>query len=226
MSDFQFVIQELKEMGSAKFKDGLDRFGINSENSYGIRMPDLRAFAKTIGKNHALALELWESGQHETMILATLVAEKKEVTMEQMESWIKDFNSWDVCDQCIGNLFDKTPWAFEKAIEWSGREAEFEKRAGFTMMATLAVHDKKGTDTSFIQFFPYIVKECTDNRNFVKKAVNWAIRQIGKRNTELNQEAIVLSKEIQAIESKAAKWIAADAIKELESKKVQDRFLK
>lgn len=224
MKDLSFIIQELQSMGSIKFKEGLDRFGIDSTNSYGIRMPDLRAFAKTIGKDHALALELWETGQHESMILATLIAEKKKVTEQEMEFWVKSFNSWDVCDQCIGNLLDKTPWAYEKAIEWSKREKEFEKRAGFAMMAMLAVHDKKEPDTTFLNFFPYILNESTDNRNFVKKAVNWAIRQIGKRNIELNKMSIGLSQEIKKIDSPTAQWIAIDAIKELESEKIQSRF--
>lgn len=224
MTDFHFIVEELQKMGSIKFKEGLDRFGINSSNSYGIRMPDLRAFAKTIGKNQELSLQLWETGQHETRILATLIGEKRKVTERQMDAWVKDFNSWDVCDQCIGNLFDKTPWAYEKAIEWSKREKEFEKRAGFAMMAMLAVHDKKEADDSFIQFFPYIMAEAIDGRNFVKKAVNWAIRQIGKRNRTLNSESIDLSKALLELESASAKWIAQDAIKELESDKIQARL--
>ena len=224
MDDISFIIQELQDMGSEKFKAGLDRFGIKSSGSYGIRMPDLRAFAKTIGKNHELALQLWKTGQHETMILATLIADKNQVTEVQMESWVKDFNSWDVCDQCIGNLFDKTPWAYEKAVEWSKRESEFEKRAGFAMMAMLAVHDKKVPNEAFTAFFPYIKKESLDNRNFVKKAVNWAIRQIGKRNLELNSKTIELSRELLSLDTPAAKWIAKDAIKELESEKIQSRL--
>lgn len=224
MEDLFFIKQELQSMGNKKFKEGLNRFGINSSNSYGIRMPDLRAFAKTIGKNHEMALQLWDTGQHESMILATLIAEKEKVTEEEMEYWVKSFNSWDVCDQCIGNLLDKTPWAYEKAIEWSKREKEFEKRAGFAMMSMLAVHDKKAPNTSFTNFFPYLLKECTDNRNFVKKAVNWAIRQIGKRNTTLNTKAIELCNEIQEIDNPAARWIAADALRELQSEKIQGRL--
>lgn len=146
-----------------------------------------------------------------------MVDEPAKVTERQMDSWAKDFDSWDVCDEVCMNLFDKTPFAYEKAVEWSSRKEEFVKRAGFALMACLAVHDKTADDKQFLAFLSAIKRVATDDRNFVKKAVNWALRQIGKRNKRLNAAALKTAKEIQALDCKAAKWIAADAIKELES---------
>ncbi len=200
------------------------RFGINPENTYGISIPNLRKIAKDVGKDHSLAQQLWLSGIHEARILASMVDELEVVTEEQVESWVRDFNSWDVCDQCCMNLFDKLPFAFEKAIELSKKEAEFEKRAGFALMACLAWHDKEASDKKFKAFFPHIKEGATDGRNYVKKAVNWALRQIGKRNLNLNKAAIKTAKEIQQIDAKSAKWIASDAIRELTSEAVQDRL--
>jgi 3-methyladenine DNA glycosylase AlkD len=148
------------------------------------------------------------------------------VTDAQMESWVKDFDSWDVCDQCCSNLFDKTKFAHQKAVEWSKREETFVKRAGFTLMATLAVHDKTAVDEEFLKFLSVIKDGSVDNRNFVKKAVNWALRQIGKRNHNLNEMAIKVAEEIQQINSKSARWIASDAIRELTSEAVQNRLNK
>jgi 3-methyladenine DNA glycosylase AlkD len=197
------------------------RFGINPENTLGISIPPLRTLAKEIGKDHDLAQALWATGIHEARILAAFVDDPRQVTEGQMESWVADFDSWDVCDQVCGNLFDRTPFAYEKAVEWSGREEEFVRRAAFALMAYLAVHDKKADDAKFEPFFPLIIGASTDERNFVKKAVNWALRQIGKRSRYLHERAIEVAREISKIESKAARWIAADALKELESDKIQ-----
>jgi 3-methyladenine DNA glycosylase AlkD len=202
------------------------RFGINPKNTYGISMPVIRKMAKEIGKDHRLALKLWQSGIHEARILAGLTDKPQKVTEKQMEAWVKDFDSWDVCDQVCGNLFDRTPFAYQKAVEWSSRPEEFVKRAGFVLMATLSVHDKKAVDQKFGPFFRLIQKEATDERNFVKKAVNWALRQIGKRNLALNKKAILVAKKIQKMESRSARWIANDAIRELMSPAVQKRLQK
>jgi 3-methyladenine DNA glycosylase AlkD len=180
--------------------------------------------AKQIGRNHLLAQRLWNSGVHEARILAGMIDLPEEVTEKQMEKWARDFDSWDVCDQVCSNLFDKTKFAHKKAIIWSKRREEFVKRAGFVLMATLAVHDKESGDKQFLKFLPIIKREARDERNFVKKAVNWALRQIGKRNLALNRMAIKTAKEIQGIDSKAAKWIASDAIRELTSEAVQKRL--
>lgn len=153
-----------------------------------------------------------------------MIDEPKMVTVKQMENWVKDFDSWDLCDQCCGDLFDKTEFAYQKAMEWSKRDEEFVKRAGFVLMAKLALHDKKAEDKAFLTFLPIIKRESIDDRNFVKKAVNWALRQIGKRNVDLNIAAVETAKEIQKMDSRSAKWIAADALRELTSEAVQQRL--
>ena len=218
------ILAELRSLANPENVVGMARFGINSENTLGISIPALRAIARRTGKNHALAQELWSSGIHEARILACFIDSPKQVTPEQMESWASEFDSWDVCDQCCSNLFDKTPFAYQKAGEWSGREEEFVKRAGFVLMAALAVHDKKAEDSKFTPFLPMIIRESDDERNFVKKAVNWALRQIGKRNKNLNALAISTAREIQERSSRAARWIASDALKELTGESVQRRL--
>ncbi|MFC1916229.1 DNA alkylation repair protein [Chloroflexota bacterium] len=224
--DYNDIIQKIKSMRDPEAVKGMARFGINPENTYGVSVPNLRKMAKEIGADHALAQQLWASGIHEARLIASMIDEPKMVTEAQLESWVKDFDSWDVCDQSCSNLFDKTKFAHQKAIEWSKREEEFVKRAGFTLMATLAVHDKKTADEEFLKFLPLIRDESTDNRNFVKKAVNWALRQIGKRNLNLNKIATKTAEEIKQIDSKSARWIAADAIRELTSEAVQKRLVK
>ncbi len=218
------ILARLKALSNPKAVEGMARYGINPENTYGISIPNLRKIARETGKNHALAQELWASGIHEARILASMIDDPKIATEEQLESWVKDFDSWDVCDQCCMNLFQKTGLAYRKADEWSERYEEFVKRAGFVLMACLAVSDKKAADKQFEVFLPIISREASDNRNFVKKAVNWALRQIGKRNTYLNRKAIETSKEIENLDSRSAKWIASDAIRELTSESVRKRL--
>ena len=222
--DVQEVLKQLKAQANPDAVAGMSHFGIQGKEMYGISMPALRKIAKEIGKDHQLAADLWASGVHEARILATLVDMPKSVTEAQMEQWVQDFDSWDVCDQCCMNLFRKTPFAHAKVVEWSGREEEFVKRASFALMATLAVHDKKADNAQFEQWLPLIKREATDERNFVKKAVNWALRQIGKRNLALNAAAIQTATEIEAIDSKSARWIAKDALRELTGEKVQQRL--
>ena len=218
------VITKLNSLSDPKAVEGMARFGINPKNTFGVSVPNLRAIAKEAGKDHALAQQLWASGIHEAQILASMIDDPKMVTEEQMESWVKDFDSWDVCDQCCMNLFDKTSLAYRKAVHWSTREEEFVKRASFAMMACLAWHDKNADDRQFEPFFTIIKREASDNRNFVKKAVNWALRQIGKRNLNLNEKAIETAREIQEIDLKSAKWVSADAIRELTSQAVRERL--
>ena len=222
--EYDDVLRQLKSLSNPEAVAGMARFGINAKNTYGVSIPDLRKMAKGIGKNHILAQKLWDSGIHEARILAGMIDPPEKVTEKQMKHWVKDFNSWDVCDQVCSNLFDKTKFAYPKAIKWSKRNEEFIKRAGFVLMATLAVHDKEADNQKFIRFLPIIKREATDERNFVKKAVNWALRQIGKRNSALNKIAIQTAKEIQKIDSKSAKWIASDALRELTSKAVQKKL--
>jgi 3-methyladenine DNA glycosylase AlkD len=203
---------------------GMARYGINPDRAYGISIPKLRKIAREAGKNNALAQMLWDSGIHEGRILASMIAVSNDLTEEQMETWAKDFDSWDVCDQCCNNLFRKIAIAHQKAMEWGSRTEEFVKRAGFTLMACLAVHDKAATDATFLQYLPLIKRESSDTRNYVKKAVNWALRQIGKRNLSLNKAAIQTAEVIAQMDSKSARWVAADALRELRSDAVQKRL--
>lgn len=219
-------LNQLKSLTDPESVAGMARFGINPDNTLGVSIPALRKMAKEIGKNHALAQKFWSSGIHEARILAEMVDDPGEVTVEQMEHWAADFDSWDVCDQVCSNLFDKTRFAFQKAHEWSGREEEFVKRAGFVLMAALSVHDKKAGDDKFLEFLPLIKKGALDERNFVKKAVNWALRQIGKRNMDLNKAAVETANDIRKIDSKSARWIASDARRELTDEKIQKKLRK
>jgi 3-methyladenine DNA glycosylase AlkD len=218
------VLAKLRSLANLENVAGMARFGINPENTLGISVPTLRKMAKEIGRDHALAQELWVSGVHEARILASMIDDPRLVTEDQMERWVADFDSWDVCDQCCGNLFDKTPFAYRKAVEWAGRDEEFVKRAGFALMAWLAFHDKRAPDEAFAAFLPVISRESGDARNFVKKAVNWALRHIGKRNAALNAMAIQTAQEIQSMGSKPGRWIASDALRELTSEKIQKRL--
>ncbi len=224
-SDLSSLLSRLRQLANPKNVEGMARFGINSDQTLGVPMPVVRKLAREAGRDHDLALALWDSGIHEARILAALVDEPQKVTPGQMDQWVSQFDSWDVCDQVCMNLFRKTPYAFEKAVEWAGRNREFEKRAGFAMMATLAVHAKDADRKLFEEFLAIIYKESTDERNFVKKAVNWALRQIGKKSLCLHAEALKTSLAIEKLDSKAARWIAKDAIRELTSEAQMQRFI-
>ena len=221
---YEEIIEKLQSMANPVNVAGMAKFGINPKNTLGISVKDLRKIARTIGKNHDMAQRLWDSKIHEARIISSLIDLPRLVTEVQMEEWVDDFDSWDVCDLCCLNLFRKTHYAYRKAIEWSARKEEFVKRAGFALMAILAVHDKKESDAVFQEFLPVIEREAPDERNFVKKAVNWALRQIGKRNGRLNGCAIEAAERIEKMESKAARWIAKDALRELKGEVVQGRL--
>ncbi|MBF0518579.1 MAG: DNA alkylation repair protein [Nitrospirae bacterium] len=210
------IILKLKSLANPKNVEGMARYGINPKNTLGITIPALKAILREVGKSHELALKLWDSGIHEAKILAALMDIPKVVTEEQMERWVKDFDSWDVCDQVCSKLFVKTTFAYVKARQWCKNDEEFVKRAGFVMITSLTVHDKRASDNVFLDFFDLIKEASTDDRNFVKKAVNWALRQIGKRNQPLRVEATRLAHEIYGISTKSSKWIARDALRELE----------
>src|ERR1700722_6280959 len=218
MNSVDEVVDLLRQKSNPKYLAGMKRFGIDSGKALGIPLPELRKIAKGIKKDHALASGLWETKLHEARILASLIDDPAEVTEAQFDKWTADFYSWDLCDQVCGNLFDRTPFAIEKAIAYSHREEEFVKRAGFVLMAEYAVHNKKAENEIFVNFLQIIELEACDGRNFVKKAVNWALRQIGKRNTTLRVHAIESANRILARECKAAKWIASDALNELSRK--------
>jgi 3-methyladenine DNA glycosylase AlkD len=212
------VIDLLKQQSNAMHLDGMKRFGIDNSQALGVSIPKVRQLAKEIKKDQTLSLELWDTGIHECRILASMIGDPTLVTAQQMDKWVADFHSWDVCDQVCGNLFDRTEFAMDKAIEYSASEQEYIKRAGFVLMAEFAVHDKKAADDEFIKFFPIIEREAWDDRNFVKKAVNWALRQIGKRNKTLHKIAIETAKRISQQDSRPAKWIAKNALDELEKR--------
>jgi 3-methyladenine DNA glycosylase AlkD len=217
------VLDRLRSLANPANVEGMARYGINPVGTLGISMPVLRQIARETGKDHRLAGELWASGVHEARILASLVDEPALVDEAQMERWVKDFDSWDVCDQ-VCDLFGRLPLAPQKAMQWSERQEEFVKRAGFALMADLAVHDKKAKDELFESFLVPIQREAIDGRNFVRKAVNWALRNIGKRNARLNRLSIETAREILEIDARSARWIAADALRELTSAKVQGKF--
>ena len=222
------AVEEVLEMLAAKANPdqlaGMAKYGMTVENRLGVKVPQIRRIAKEIGKNHKLALELWETGITETMIIASMVDVPDEVTEEQMEAWVLDFDSWDVCDQVCMNLFDKTTLVWKKIHDWSDREEEFVKRAAYALIACLAVHDKGASDEVFISLIPVIKAGVTDNRNYVKKAVNWALRNTGKRNPELNTVALATARELRGIDSKSARWIGSDAIRDLTSDATMRKF--
>lgn len=218
------IINELKSKSRKDQLEGMSRYGINIDNRLGVSIPDIRRIAKEFGKNHKAALELWKTGIADAMITAALIDEVEKVTSKQMDEWVKDFNSWDVCDQVCMNLFDKTIYAWDKVIEWSNRDEEFVKRASFTLLACLAWHDKNASDEKFIEFFPIIKNNINDNRNYVKKAISWSLRHIGKRNLKLHKIVINFSEEIKKIGSKNARWIASDVIRDLNSISTKKRL--
>jgi len=218
------VIRQLNQMGDRSRLAGMERYGIATGAALGISIPELRALARSLGRDHELAAALWNSETHEARILASMVDDPELVTEAQMEAWVDDLDSWDVCDQVCANLFDRTRFAFPKAVEWSAREDEFVKRAGFALMACAAVHRKDVPDARFETFLPIIQAEATADRNYVKKAVSWALRQIGKRSPGLNERAIATARKIQRLDARAARWIAGDALRELEAPAVQERL--
>lgn len=222
--EFQSILEKLKSLSSPAVSEGMSRYGINTDKAFGVSIPKLRLLAKQIGTNHKLAIELWGADFHETKILASMIDDPKELTEEQLESWVKDFDSWDICDQVCNNLFWKNTLSYNKSFEWCKRDEEFVKRAGYVLMAVFAVHDKTRRDEDFLKFLSEIYKGSTDERIYVKKAVNWALRQIGKRNIFLYKNAIEYALNIQRIDSKSAKWIAADALRELQNPKILERI--
>jgi 3-methyladenine DNA glycosylase AlkD len=209
------LLERLRSHANPVNVAGMARYGINTAGTLGVPIPVLRAVARETGRNHPLALELWKSGVHEARILASLLADPALMTRRQADAWVRDFDSWDVCDQACQNVLRYTPFAFEKAARWARAQPEFTRRAGFSLIAGLTVKAKTAGDEQFEAFFPLILEAATDDRNMVKKAVNWALRQIGKRNRRLWPKAIALAGEIRQLDSRAARWVAADALREL-----------
>jgi 3-methyladenine DNA glycosylase AlkD len=219
------IIARLKTLANPINVAGMSRFGINSNQTLGISVNVLRRMAKETGRSQEISLLLWQTHIHEARILAAYLGIPSQVKETQMEQWVQDFDSWDICDQVCSNLFSLTPQAYVKAAEWSHKEREYEKRAGFVLMASLAVKDKKAGDDRFLQFFALIEDGSLDGRNYVKKAVNWALRQIGKRNSNLNRQCLELAQRIHKLDSPSARWIASDAIRELNSLPIRKKVM-
>jgi 3-methyladenine DNA glycosylase AlkD len=222
--DYETIIQKLKTLANPTNVKGMARYGINPTNNLGVSIYQLRPLAKEIGQHHQLALRLWESGIHDARLLACFIDDPEQVTPEQMDAWADDFDSWDICDQACTSLFDQTKFAYEKVHQWSTEEKEFKKRGAFSLIAGLAVHDKTASDDTMEQFFPLIIKQSVDDRNYVKKAVNWALRNLGKRNQHLNKRTIETAQKILTIDAPSAHWIARDALRELTNEKTQNRL--
>jgi len=220
------VIAFLDSISDRRRLEGMARYGIKVDHALGVSMPEMRAFARTLGRDHRLAMDLWRSGVHEARIMSSLLADPKLLTAEEMEEMVRGLDSWDVCDQCSSNLFSRSPLAARKALEWSDRGEEFQKRAGFATMATLAVHFKGLSETDLHPLLEAVVRESHDDRNFVRKAVNWALRQIGKRDLRSNAMAIEAAERIMAKGDRASRWVASDALRELRSEAVQQRLKK
>ena len=221
--EFNQIIREFEELSEVDFAKNMKRFGISYVKSYGLRLPQIRKIAKQCGKNHELALKLWDWGYHETYLLATLVEEPQKVDSCQLNEWVNAFYSWDLVDQACINLLRFIPEAVDDIFIWCNSDEEFVKRTAFSLIAVLAVHNR---DSDFDKYFEIIKEGSTDNRNFVKKSVNWALRQIGKSNADNNKKALKLAYEILEIDNKASKWVARSAIRELESEKVQKKLIK
>lgn len=235
--EYEEIIKKLEEMKNPRNVEGMARFGICPKTKvFGVPVPVMRKMAREIKKDHELAIKLFDSGIHEARLLGSMIADAEKLTEKEIEKWVKTFDSWDIVDQTCMNLFDKSKIARKKIFEWAKSKEEFsaqggpasgwEKRTAFALIAVLASHDKFSKDDYFLKFFPLIKKASTDERNFVRKAVNWALRGIGKRNKNLNKQAIKLAQDIQKINSKSAKWIASNALTELESEAVQKRLCK
>ncbi len=222
--EVQEILHRLESLRDPTAIEGMARYGITPDSTYGIKIPRLREIAKEAGRRHELSLSLWDIKTRETMILASMTADPVKFTEELMDSWTLEFDYWEICDQCCMNIFEKMPIAYRKAEEYAYRDEEYVKRTGFVLMARLAVSDKPAVDDRFKPFFPIMLDGCTDERNMVKKGVNWALRQIGKRNASLHAEAISVGEEMLEIDSKSARWIATDALRELRSESVQRRL--
>ena len=211
-------------VASEDHREGMARFGIPIERAMGIPVPLLRKMARVYRNEHELAIELWNSGWHEARILAPMVADPKQTTSELVDRWTEEFDAWDICDQCCQNLFRLTSFAYDKVYEYALREEEFVRRTAFALMATLAVGDKTAKDERFLPFFGLIERTSGDSRNFVRKAVNWALRQIGKRNQRLHREALEVSRRLVSMSGKTAVWIGKNALRELSDPKVMARI--
>ncbi|MGA8785246.1 MAG: DNA alkylation repair protein [Polaromonas sp.] len=224
MSRLQHALDLLQQDARPVELAGMARFGIDLERRLGLSMPAMRRAAKTLGRDHDLALALWDTGIPDARIVAGMLAEPARLTSRQMDEWARSFSSWDVCDQVCGSAFLASPLAWRKVAVWAAQSEEFVRRAAFALLATLAVHDKQAGDERFLEALPLIEAAAGDERNYVKKAVSWSLRNIGKRNLVLNAAAIESARRLQQQGLRSARWIAADALRELTSEAVQARL--
>ena len=220
------ILATLERKGTKRNRDGMARYAIVAPKVFGVSVSTLRVMAKQIGRDHALAATLWASGWYEARMLATLVDDPAQVTRRQMDQWAKQFDNWAICDTACFHLFDRTPHAWSKVDTWSRRREEFVKRAAFALIASLGVHDKKAPDAEFLRRLPVIEAAATDDRNFVKKAVSWALRVVGRRNRALHAEAIALAERLKASDARSARWIGSDAYRELTGPVVRRKLSK
>ncbi len=209
------VITELEALADPQAATGMAHYGIGGHKVYGVRVPQLRRLARRIGRDHRLALELWRHDSRETRILACMIADPAQTDAALAEAWAQAFNHWEVCDQCCMNLFEKAPWAYEKALAWAHRPETFVKRAGFVLMARLALSDKAAPDERFAPFLEAIAAEAGDERPMVKKGISWALRQIGKRNAALRAQALALAQRLAQSANRHARWVGKDALRDL-----------
>ncbi len=222
--DVEFALTWLRKHSTKHTLEGMSRYGIPSDNAFGVSVADIRRLAKIIGRNHELAAGLWKTGFYEARMLTAFVEDPERVTTVQMDRWCRDFDSWAICDTLCFHLFDRTPHAWSKAVRWTNRRNEFEKRAAFALMASVTAHDKSAPDSRFVELLPLIEAGAHDERNFVKKAVSWALRCIGKRNAKLNAAAVVVAKRLAKSETPAARWVGKDALRELGNTKLAERL--
>ena len=215
------VLKWLERRGTRRTVEGLPRYGIEAARAFGVTMGTLLALRKRLGKDQALSVALWESGWYEARLLAALVGDPQRVTRRQMNAWAASFENWGDCDTVCFHLFDRTPFAWEKARQWSASPREFVKRGAFALMACLALHDKAAPDKNFLGLLPLIEKGAHDERNFVKKGVSWALRAIGRRNLVLNAAALAAARRLAQSEEAACRWVGKDALRELTSSKVR-----
>jgi 3-methyladenine DNA glycosylase AlkD len=222
--DVATILAWLERRGSARNREGMARYGIHSAKAFGVSMATLRPMVRRLGRNHDLAVALWDTGWLEARILAGFIADPQRITPALMDRWCRSFDNWAVCDSTCIHLFSRTPHAWRKVAVWSRRRDEFVRRAGFALLAALAVHDKRAPDQPFIDGLALVEAASGDSRNFVKKAVNWALRQIGKRNQTLNAKAVEVARRLAASHEAAPRWIGKDALRELTSASVVGRL--
>ena len=225
-ADVAYALDWLERRGSKKNREGMARYGIVAKKVFGVPTGTMQSLAKELGRNHALSQALWRTGWHDARMLASMVGEPDRVTPAQMDRWAKAFDNWAVCDAATFVLWDRSPHAWPKVREWSRRKEEFVKRAAFAMLASLTVHDKTAPDERYLEGLKLIEREAHDERNFVKKAVNWALRSIGKRNPALNKEAIVVARRLAERDDSASRWVGKDALRELTGPAVKRRLAK